>query len=227
MLQRRPDSGIVFVLLPAGKYAMGAQSEAPEDANYDPAAKRIEGPVHDVTVSPFFIAKHEITRAQWTALGRGKDPSAIKIGSKNYSYDGSYPVDDVSLRETTRLLSRHCLLVPTEGQWEYACRAGTTTPYGVDAGDLSSYANLADATASQWCDFSCDLTLNDRQALTGPVGSYQPNAFGLHDMLGRTATGATPPRTASSAERRSRRFRRRASSASPFPSTPAFASATT
>jgi formylglycine-generating enzyme required for sulfatase activity len=132
MLQRRPDSGIVFVLLPAGKYAMGAQSEAPEDANYDPAAKRIEGPVHDVTVSPFFIAKHEITRAQWTALARGKDPSAIKIGSKNYSYDGSYPVDDVSLRETTRLLSRHCLLVPTEGQWEYACRAGTTTPYGFD-----------------------------------------------------------------------------------------------
>jgi formylglycine-generating enzyme required for sulfatase activity len=62
---RHRQTGIVMVLLPGGRFLMGAQKEDPSGPNYDPEAEENEGPVHEVTLRPFLIAKCELTQAQW------------------------------------------------------------------------------------------------------------------------------------------------------------------
>ncbi len=91
--------------------------------------------------------------------------------------------------------------LPTEAEWEYACRAGTTTRYGTgnDPETLAKAANVADATAKakseDWIDA---IKASDGYVFTAPVGQFQPNAFGLYDMHGNawqsnSPTPITPP----------------------------------
>jgi formylglycine-generating enzyme required for sulfatase activity len=185
------DTALVLVLVPGGTFWMGAQKEDPTAPNHDPEALADEAPVHRVTLSPFLLGKHEITQAQWRTMTEGEDPSAYKAG---WSMGGRRltprnPVDQVSWEECDRWLSRHRLRLPTEAQWEYACRAGTDAPWysGRDVQDLARVANLRDLSckAARAGPLSWPYAdVDDGHAWPAPVGTYDPNAFGLHDMIG-------------------------------------------
>jgi formylglycine-generating enzyme required for sulfatase activity len=189
-LEITEDSGIVFVLLPGGAFEMGAQDKDTARPNYDPGASPQEQPVHSVELAPFFLAKHEVTQAQWRRLTEGGEPSGFRPGAKPggvREVTWANPVENVSWLECATVLSRHGLDLPTEAQWEYACRAGTATPWsaGATAGALRGHANLADLTAqragSQW---TIEPDFEDGFVVHAPVGSLAPNAFGLFDMHG-------------------------------------------
>ncbi|MEO6390493.1 MAG: formylglycine-generating enzyme family protein [Pyrinomonadaceae bacterium] len=149
----RSPQGIDFVYVPSGSFDMGS-ADGPGD----------EIPVHRVTISQgFYLGKTEVTQAQWKAV-MGVNPSSNK--------GDNMPVQEVSwddVMEFIRLLNSQSggaiYRLPTEAEWEYACRAGTTGPY---AGDLDAMA---------WYDANSDQK-------THPVGQKQPSAWGLYDMHG-------------------------------------------
>jgi formylglycine-generating enzyme required for sulfatase activity len=183
------DAAIVFVLVPGGSSRMGAQRTDPDGPNFDPEARANEAPVHMVTLRPFFLAKHECTQAQWRALTEGEEPSVRGTEAMlGESVSPRNPVEGVSWHRCWSWLERHRLTLPTEAQWEYACRAGTDTPWvtGRDARALSDVANLADASlAARGEELPASTPgLEDGYAFHAPVGSFAPNRFGLHDMHG-------------------------------------------
>jgi formylglycine-generating enzyme required for sulfatase activity len=147
-----------FILIPAGSFMMGSDLGDSD-----------EKPVHKVTITKaFYIGKYEVTQEQWQAL-MGVNPSKIK-GPKR-------PVEQVSWFDCQDFLSKLESKVrglrpglPTEAQWEYACRAGSTSAYyfGNSQDDVSQYA---------WSLQNSDYT-------THPVGEKKPNAWGLYDMAG-------------------------------------------
>jgi formylglycine-generating enzyme required for sulfatase activity len=159
-----------FVLIPAGEFLMGS-STGPEklaklfgtDVSTDYST---EHPHHRVTISrPFWMAKCLLTREQWMAVV-GANPSQFSDKPKN-------PVENIDwydaariLGELSQKLGKPCRL-PTEAEWEYACRAGTVTEFyfGNDVGRLADFA---------WVGLDSP----------GPVGLKKPNAWGLHDMAG-------------------------------------------
>ena len=166
--------GMEFVLIPSGEFTMGG---SPGEAGRDD--DRL--PQHRVRITrPFYLGAHEVTQAQYEkVMGRSR---AHFPGARN-------PVEQVSWYDATRFcaqLSRmeriRCRL-PTEAEWEYACRAGTVTrfSFGHDDEVVCKYANYADSNApALWSDKYHD----DRFKFTAPVGSFLPNGFGLHDMHG-------------------------------------------
>jgi len=163
-LELRPESAVVLVLLPGGTFAMGAQREDPESPGYDPNAEASEAPVHEVTLAPFFLARDELTRAQWRrATGARADG------------DGLLPLTGVSWFECEEVLAGQGLALPSEAQWEYAARGGATTPWwwGAIAEGFAGRANLSTGGAEE--------------GALSRVGSLAPNAFGLHDVLGNVA----------------------------------------
>jgi formylglycine-generating enzyme required for sulfatase activity/serine/threonine protein kinase len=187
-----PDDGcaIVLVLIPGGTFRMGAQSADANEPNYDPRAATDEASVHEVTLSPFFLAKHECTQAQWNAMTEGMDPSTFKAGG-NYgdtAVTHRNPVEQVSCEDCDVWLGRNRLALPTEAQWEYACRAGTDTPWitGRDVSALAQVANVADAYLKGHGGETITVTpeLSDGYSVHAPVGAFAANAFGLHDVHG-------------------------------------------
>lgn len=184
-----PATGIVFALLPGGTFLMGAQATDPAGANHDPAAMKVEVP-HEVTLAPFLLARHEVTRAQWSRLTSG--PAGSWIDGQRYNGDAkpvgpTHPVESVSWQVATLWLGRHGLLLPTEAQWEYGCRAGTTTPWwtGASASQLADVANVHDktnfASMREWGE---PAPFHDGSCIAAAVGSYRANPFGLHEAHG-------------------------------------------
>jgi formylglycine-generating enzyme required for sulfatase activity len=159
--------------------------------NVDPHRRDLEGPANDVTLAPFFISKHEVTQGQFKRV-MGYNPSYLTPETT-----GDHPTNPVTERHPVETVTwdvarafamRIGCELPTEAQWEYACRAGTTTIYatGDDAPSLSRHANLQDKTRAR---NNPDAALNRHETEDGfshyaPVGSFTPNAFGLHDMHG-------------------------------------------
>ncbi|MAB78742.1 MAG: hypothetical protein CMJ89_05245 [Planctomycetes bacterium] len=179
------DAGLLFVLIPSGTFLMGAQSEQEDELMYDPAAERDEGPVHEVTMTPFFLSKYEMNQAQWTRL-TGENPSI-------YTGDSWNPVNRVSWVDCMRVLGWIGCTLPSEAQWEYAVRAGTMTPWwsGEEVRSLARKANLADRSLRDYSTstkrFSVEEELYDRVPYLARADRFNANLFGMHGMIGNVA----------------------------------------
>ena len=207
-LSNRDDAGIVLVLIPSGSFYMGAQRNDPQGRNFDPQAGTDEcgpngNPIHVKLTHPFFISKYEITQAQWITMTGGSNPSRFKQGTTAYTKQVTWrnPVETITWNDCVKppsgVLIRHGLDLPTESQWEYACRAGTTSAWwtekslnGADAFDesiLQGTANIPDSFLqanggeSHWV---YSATIDDDHGAHAPVGIYRANGFGLHDVHG-------------------------------------------
>ena len=154
-----------FVLIPAGSFTMGS----------DKSPLKNEKPAHAMTIErAFYLGKFEVTQEQWAAV-MGETPSIHK--GPLYPESPRHPVENVSwsyskvfLAKLAEKVAGYEFRLPTEAEWEYACRAGTAGDYhfGDDAAALDDYAWFSANSNGQ----------------THPVGRKRPNAWGLHDMHG-------------------------------------------
>ena len=166
---RDGDNFPEMVVIPAGRFMMGRLAEE--------TGRDAELPRHSVTIAqPFALAKHAVTFDEWDAFV-ATDGTAYKPADKGWGR-GRQPVINVSwedaqayaawVSDKTGKLYR----LPSEAQWEYAARAGTTTRYPWGDAPGKNQANFS-KSGSPW---------SDRQ--TAPVGGFPPNQFGLCDMIG-------------------------------------------
>ncbi len=190
------DSGLVLVLLPGGTFRMGAQASDPAAPSHDTLAQPNEGPVHEVRLSPFFLSKYELTQAQWLRF-TGQNPSQDSPENYDPSWNSAglpgdllHPVEQVSWNDCAEVCRRLGLSLPSEARWEYAARAGTTSPWwtGFELESLAGAVNVADryavAQLGEALSAGNDLWLDDGNTTHARVGSYLPNPFGLYDILG-------------------------------------------
>jgi formylglycine-generating enzyme required for sulfatase activity len=165
----QPPAVMEFVWVPAGCFQMGSPPN--EEGRYSD-----EGSVHEVCVDGFWVGKYEVTQAQWQKV-IGTNPAYFK-GENN-------PVERVSWDDAQEFITKLNQMaqsvetlhvtslqyrLPTEAEWEYACRAGTQTAYsfGNNPDRLGEYAWYGKNSGGK----------------THPVGQLKPNAFGLYDMHG-------------------------------------------
>jgi formylglycine-generating enzyme required for sulfatase activity len=163
---RDNSSGIEMLLVPPGSFEMGCI----QGSNVHGCTSS-EQPVHTVTpTNAFYIGRHEVTQAQWQAK-MGSNPSYF-LGNPQR------PVERVSWNTIQGFLSATGLRLPTEAEWEYACRAGTTTPFHSGPGfpNGTTDDNLVAQIASYCAGYNCGQTTT--------IGGKAPNVLGLHDMLG-------------------------------------------
>jgi formylglycine-generating enzyme required for sulfatase activity len=148
-----------FVLIPADTFMMGSPDS-------DAEASDNEKPAHGVTISqPFYLEKYPVTQAQWEAV-MGSNPSHFKGNLNRPAESVAWDNVQAFMQKLNEREGGGDYRLPTEAQWEYACRAGTEIP---------RYHQDIDAIA--W--YSANSSLQ-----THPVGQKLPNAWGLYDMLG-------------------------------------------
>jgi len=168
---RHRKTGIVFVWLPGGQFTMGIYHERNE--RYGNVT---QGPLHEVILSPFLIAKHEVTQAEWEKVmgsnpSWSKGPPIVRGGGQwpakqpSSRWVNTHPVDQVTWEDCQQFCSKTGLSFPTEAQYEYACRAGK---YGRERFDL----------------FKMGWYKENSGRTSHPVGQKEPNEFGLYDMHG-------------------------------------------
>ena len=184
VLRLQEDSGLVFVLVPAGCFFMGAGPE--RRAHYH------EMPPHAVELGAFFLSKYEMTQGQWLRL-TGHNPSGFAAArGRDPHVSLLLPVEWVSWDECTEVLRRFGLVLPSEAQREYAARGGTTTLTwsGEERASLFGAENVADESVRRGgYRYESGLVpgYDDGFPLLAPVGSFRPNSFGFHDVSGNVA----------------------------------------
>lgn len=164
-----PTTQMQFALLPAGEFVAGSPST--ESGHQQ---DEVLFPVR--IAQPLYMARHEVTRRQWTAVmmpGASVDPAAADL-----------PMVDITWHEAREFLDRlnagkvWRIRLPSETEWEYACRSGTTTAY-------STGEHLSTSEANYNGEFPLPgQPLGENRKRVTPVGSFPANAFGLFDMHG-------------------------------------------
>ena len=159
---RHNATGIVMVSLPGGRFSMGSRSEYSTSKN--------ERPRREVEVDPFLMAKYEVSQEEWLKV-MGRNPSKFRDNP-------NLPVEEVSWFDCQKFCVESQLALPTEAEWEYACRAGTNTPFAfgtiVDSHEMNYDGRhpFGKAKAGVY------------RERTVPVGQFRPNNFGLHNLHG-------------------------------------------
>jgi len=164
---------IEMVLIPPGAFQMGCS------ASQQYGCSSVENPVHQVTLTnAFYMGRYEVTQAQWTAR-MGSNPSQFQSASTQVPTDQvpQRPVEFVTWNTIQGFLSQTGMRLPTEAEWEYAYRAGTTTAFHGYTGQLSGTNNDSLLVNIAWFD-------SNSNSQTRPVGGKLGNGFGLHDMSG-------------------------------------------
>ena len=167
-----PTTGMEFVLVRPGEFEMGLLS--PPDDSLRPA------PAHSVRIlRPFYLARYEVSQAQWEDV-MGTTPSQFS------DCGPQCPVESISWHDAEAFLAAltarnpgEVFRLPTEAEWEYACRAGSGARYGTDGDTLSSNS----------ANFDARIPFEGRSGdeFVGhptPVGTYPPNSWGLSDLSG-------------------------------------------
>jgi formylglycine-generating enzyme required for sulfatase activity len=173
--------GMEFVTLPAGSFMMGC---SPGDEQCDDD----EMPAHEVRIGGGVqIGKYEVTQDQWQRV-MGKNPSKFKGANQ--------PVERVSWEDVQKYLAElnsindgYRYRLPTEAEWEYAARGGTTGPYYADLDsaawfEKNSEVQMRPVERKDWPSRSLSGSSKKSERQTHPVGGKLPNGFGLNDMLG-------------------------------------------
>lgn len=177
----RTFANMEFVWIPPGEFMMGGD-QRPEDVvqlgGGEVAMYKCEHPQRRVTLScGFWLGKYEVTQAQWEEV-MGKNPS-------HFMGDGRLPVEQVSWYDCQKFIAILNSMVmgggfrlPTEAEWEYACRAGTTTPF-----------YFGEILSTDHANYDCNSSYGNGpkgvyRKKTMSVGSFPANAWGLHDMHG-------------------------------------------
>jgi len=169
--------GMRFVLIPAGTFVMGSP---PSEKGRQKNEKQ-----HRVSISKsFYMGETEVTQGQWNRLA-SPNPSAFKLGNR-------YPVDSVTWHEAMQFISFLNKLentdryrLPTEAEWEYACRAGSNTAFST--GPITTISCVDPEPAlinTAWYCYNSGLAGPPRDFKPHPVKLLQPNAWGLFDMHG-------------------------------------------
>ncbi|MCP4379560.1 MAG: formylglycine-generating enzyme family protein [bacterium] len=165
-----------LVLIPPGKFLMGTVNPRVEEKN--------EGPQHEVTISkPFYMGVQEVTQAQWVTLmgtepwTKWADVPHVKTFVKSHADNAASYISWNNASKFCRMLSKKTgrkVTLPTEAQWEYACRAGSKAAYcfGNNESEVGDYA------------WYMGNTRDMGQEYAHAAGKKKPNAWGLHDMHG-------------------------------------------
>jgi formylglycine-generating enzyme required for sulfatase activity len=169
-----------MVYIPGGTFMMGSPENEAERLDS-------ESPQHKVTIQPFFMGKYAITQKQWAAVATFPQVKINLDPDPAHFKGGSLPVEQISWDETIEFcarLSQRCqsskksYRLPSEAEWEYACRAGTTTPFHFGktmTTDLANYGgNYIYGNAAK----------GEYREKTTEVGKFPANAFGVYDMHG-------------------------------------------
>ena len=176
--------GLDMVLVPGGSFVMGSPETEGESVGW-------ERPQHLVKLSPFFMGKYVVTQAQWLAVS--------ELPKVNHDLDPNcsafkglkLPVERVSWWQAVEFCDRLSAAtgrqyrLPTEAEWEYGCRAGTTTPFHFGetlTADLANYNGVA--LGKGWTGSYGQGPKGVYRLRTTDVGSFSPNAFGLYDTHG-------------------------------------------
>ena len=185
-----------MLLIPAGTFLMGSPEDELERTEY-------EGPQHEVTISQFFMAEYPITQAQWRAVAAmpqvnrelNLDPSHFKGVGEASRNENRRPVEQVSWYDAVEFCDRLTIhtnrqyRLPTEAEWEYACRAGTTTPFHFGERVTTDIANYCGKDRkigeTEYSGSYGDGPKGEYREETTPVDQFEgANAYGLMDMHG-------------------------------------------
>ena len=182
---------LALVPIPAGRFVMGDACGAPDE--FRESVVGIE--------RPFYLGRFEITNRQYAQFDPAHDSAYMDARFKD-RFTRGYPVNEPNqpvirvtwyeamafCRWLTDRTQMACTL-PTEAQWEWACRAGSATPWSFGPRDkgLRNVANIADSTLSGWAWGRVEPGASDGARFSIPPGRYPPNVWGLHDMHGNVA----------------------------------------